>query len=579
MTLSYNTLETEVLVVGGGGAACRAALEADRFGADTILAVKGSFAGIGVRGSGSTAGGVSDRGGVQFPGLAGIQEFDPGGIPIKTEQDYANIIQLGLGMTDPKLARIMAEQSNDIITPLVQDWSGEIVPRQWGMKSHGIPIMFGLTRMLRKSRVKIMEQTMITHLLKEKDRIAGAVAIDEFSGEVSVIRAGAVFLGTGGMAGLFKHTTAAPECTGDGHAMGFRAGAQQMNVEFKQVFPGVIYPTFNHFSAWWFVPYVKIYNALGEEYIEKYLPEGITLEMVYEQRGSHGPFSARDSASRYFDVATVIETKEGRANEKDALYVDLTDPRVKDPLPRPRRDYFYYRGIRYLEEPIQFNICFHCSNGGIRLDENSMSTVPGLYAAGECASGPHGANRLAGHMLGATQVFGAIGGRHAAHSTKGKKIPGLRPEAIRETLDEIARFQSMKGTEKPHKVIKDLKKLAWDNMLVHVNEQTLDAALDRIIDIRDNRLNDLKVEHTDDLIDALELNNLMLVGEIVSRTTRMRKESRGDHYREDHPERNDADWLKVITVDNDNGEIKLGTEVIDPDWSDRKGDMKGYRWG
>lgn len=579
MAQSLNTLQTEVLVVGGGGAACRAALEADMAGADTVLAVKGAFASIGVRGSGSTAGGVSDRGGVQFPGLAGIQGFEPGGVPIKVQQDYANIIQLGLGMTDPKLARIMAEQSYDIMMPLVEDWSREVIPRQWGMKSHGIPIMFGLTRMLRKSKVKIMEHTMVTHLLKEDDRIAGAVAVDEYSGEVTVIKAGAVFLGTGGMAGLFKHTTAAPECTGDGHAMGFRAGAQLMNVEFKQVFPGVIYPTINHFSAWWFVPYVKIYNALGEEYIERYLPEGITLEMVYQQRGSHGPFSARDSASRYFDVATVIETKEGRANEHDALYVDLTDPRVKDPLAKPRRDYFYYRGVRYLEEPIQFNICFHCSNGGIRLDENGMSTVPGLYAAGECASGPHGANRLAGHMLGATQVFGAIAGRHAAQNTKGRRSPQLRSSSIQEALDEIQRFRSKREGEKPSQVIKDLKKLAWDNMLVHINEQTLDLALKGIADIRDSRLKNLKVENTDDLIEALELNNLVVVGEILARTTQMRKESRGDLYREDYPERDDINWLKVITVDNKDGEILLGAEVIDPDWSDREGDMQGYRWG
>lgn len=579
MAQSLNTLQTEVLVVGGGGAACRAALEADMAGADTVLAVKGAFASIGVRGSGSTAGGVSDRGGVQFPGLAGIQGFEPGGVPIKVQQDYANIIQLGLGMTDPKLARIMAEQSYDIMMPLVEDWSREVIPRQWGMKSHGIPIMFGLTRMLRKSKVKIMEHTMVTHLLKEDDRIAGAVAVDEYSGEVTVIKAGAVFLGTGGMAGLFKHTTAAPECTGDGHAMGFRAGAQLMNVEFKQVFPGVIYPTINHFSAWWFVPYVKIYNALGEEYIERYLPEGITLEMVYQQRGSHGPFSARDSASRYFDVATVIETKEGRANEHDALYVDLTDPRVKDPLAKPRRDYFYYRGVRYLEEPIQFNICFHCSNGGIRLDENGMSTVPGLYAAGECASGPHGANRLAGHMLGATQVFGAIAGRHAAQNTKGRRSPQLRSSSIQEALDEIQRFRSKREGEKPSQVIKDLKKLAWDNMLVHINEQTLDLALKGIADIRDSRLKNLKVENTDDLIEALELNNLVVVGEILERTTQMRKESRGDLYREDYPERDDINWLKVITVDNKDGEILLGAEVIDPDWSDREGDMQGYRWG
>ena len=336
MTEACQTIKTDVLVVGAGGAACRAALEASWSGAKVILAVKGTFGAVGVRGAGSTAGGVSDRGGVQFPGMPGLQDFDPKGAkPHSPDKDFANIIQLGLGMTDRKLARIMADRAYGIMTPLV-DWSGEIFPRQWGMKSHGIPIIFGLTRMVRRSSVEVMENTMITHLLKEHDRIAGAVGINEETGEVTVIEAGAVFLGTGGKAGLFKHTTAGPECTGDGHAMAYRAGAQLMNLEFKQVFPGTIYPTINHFSAWWFVPHVKIYNARGEEYIEKYLPEGITLDMVYQQRRKHGPFSVRDSASRYFDVATMKETKAGNANKHDALYIDLTDPRVKDPLPVAR---------------------------------------------------------------------------------------------------------------------------------------------------------------------------------------------------------------------------------------------------
>ena len=97
--------------------------------------------------------------------------------------------------------------------------------------------------------------------------------------------------------------------------------------------------------------------------------------MVYQQRKKHGPLSARDSASRYFDVASVKETKAGNANKHNCLYVDLTDPRVKDPLTKTRHEYFYYRGIRYLEEPIEYNICFHCSNGGVRIDENAESVT------------------------------------------------------------------------------------------------------------------------------------------------------------------------------------------------------------
>jgi len=578
----YDTLKADVLVVGGGGAACRAALEADMAGADVILAVKGAFASIGIRGAGSTAGGVSDRGGVAYPGIPGIQGFDPKGAPLLSiEKDYANILQLGLGMADRKLARILAEQAFEVMRPLVEDWSREIVPRQWGMKSHGIPIMFGLTRMLRDSHVRIMEHTMVTHLLTEEGRIAGAVAIDEYSGEVTVIKAGAVILGTGGKGNLFKHSLTSTCNTGDGYAMAYKAGAELMNFEFKQVFPGIIYPTLNHFSAWFFVPHAKVTNALGEEYLPKYLPEGITVEEVYKQRSMHGPFSVRDSASRYFDVATLMETKEGRANGHDALYIDLTDPRVVDPLVKPRHDYFYYRGVRYLEEPIEFNICFHCSNGGVVIDENAQSAVPGLYAAGECASGPHGANRMAGHMLTASQVFGKIAGRHATAATRGRKVPDPRERRIQAALDEIRLLREMKRGERLIAVKKDLQRLAWETMMVHVNEDLLNLAMKGMSEIRKDRMVKLNVQTVDDLVNALELNNLLLSGEILARTTKMRKESRGDLYREDYPLRDDKNWNRVIKVKDQGGKVVLTTEVIDPDWpaSERQGDMFGLRWG
>jgi len=578
----FERITTGVLVVGGGGAACRAALEADMAGAEVILAVKGAFGSIGVRGSGSTAGGVSDRGGVAYPGIPGIQGFDPQGAPLlSAEKDYANIIQLGLGMTDRKLARVLAEQSYEAMTPLTEDWSREVIPRQWGMKSHGIPIMFGLTRMLRRSRVKIMEHTMVSHLLMEDGRIAGAIAVDEFTGEVKVIEAGAVILGTGGKGNLFKHSLASRCTSGDGYAMAYRAGAEIMNFEFKQVFPGVIYPTINHFSAWFFVPHVKITNALGEEYIPRYLPAGITVEEVYKQRSMHGPFSARDSASRYFDVATLMETVQGRANAHDALYVDLTDPRVVDPLLPTRHDYFYYRGVRYLEEPVEFNICYHCSNGGVYIDENGQSAVQGLYAAGEAASGPHGANRMAGHMLTASQVFGKIAGRHAAAAIRSQSIPKPSDQTIRLSLGEIRKLKDMKKGENPSKITRALQRLAWENMLVRINEGLLTDALRKIEDLRKNRFPRMEIQTPADLIQGLELDNLILVAEMLARSTLMRRESRGDLYREDFPERDDRNWNRVILIRQKEDKMNLRTEVIDPDWpaSERTGDMFGLRWG
>jgi len=582
MSDDIDTIRTDVLVVGAGGAACRAAIEASWGGASVILAVKGTFGAIGaIRGAGSTAGGVSDRGGIQFPGMPGIQGFDPKGAPPhKPDQDFANIVQCGLGMTDKKLARIMADRAYGIMTPLVE-WSGEIFPRQWGMKSHGVPIIFGLTRILRKTGVEVMEQTMVVDVILEDGRVAGAVAVNEQTGKTIIIECGAVFLGTGGMAGLFKHTTAAPECTGDGHAMAYRAGAEMINIEFKQIFPGTIYPTINHFSAWWFVPHVKIYNSEGEEFIEKYLPDGITLDMVYKQRGKHGPFSVRDSASRYFDLATVMETKAGRANKHGALYIDLTDPRVKDPLKQARGEYFYYRGIRYLEEPMEYNICFHCSNGGIYVDENAESTVPGLYAGGETAGGMHGANRMAGHMLGASQIFGAIGGRHAAGTTAGRSKPAPSAASVKAALDMVEELRSMNNGAKPLAVATDFKQLTWNNLLVHINQELIEEAIGGIADLASGEARNMDVETPKDLVQALELRNMLCGGELVAKATEMRKESRGDLFRIDYPDRDDVNWNRVIVVNRDGDAPKFETRVIDPDWpaSERAEDMGAVRWG
>ncbi len=498
---------------------------------------------------------------------------------MSVERDFEDIIQLGLGMTDRKLARIQAEDAYETMLPLTKDWGAEIFPRQWGMMSHGAPIALALARQVRKSDVAVMTNTMVVDLLVENGSVAGAVTVNEQSDQAHVIKAGAVFFGTGGEGAMFKHHTTSTCTTGDGYAMAYRAGAALMNLEFKQIFPGVIYPTINHFSAWWFVPYVRIYNALGEEYLPKYLPPGITLDEVYKQRGSHGPFSARDSASRYFDVATIIETKEGRSNEHDALCVDLTDPRVKDPLVPARHEYFYYRGIRYLEQPIEFNICFQCSNGGIRIDENGESTLPGLYAAGEAAAGPHGANRLAGHMLTTSQIFGRRAGRHAAARTAGKTKPEAGARTIERALEPIRILSERTGSERPAAVRKDLRRIAWDNLLAHINANTLASARREFADVAGTRMERMDGRSRSDMVNALEVRNMLAVGQILTEVIDMRKESRGDQYREDYPSRDDANWNRVIVVSCRDGRMNLDTEIIDPKWSERRGDMQGIRWG
>jgi succinate dehydrogenase/fumarate reductase flavoprotein subunit len=188
---------------------------------------------------------------------------------------------------------------------------------------------------------------------------------------------------------------------------------------------------------------------------------------------------------------------------------------------------------------------------------------------------------MAGHMLGASQVFGKIAGRYAAAETVGQTLPEPAETTIKAVVDEITALREMKKSEKPANVTKDVQKLTWENMLVHITEDLLDQAREGISDIKKNRLENLNVETPQDLIDALELRNLVLVGEILNNVTQMRKESRGDLYREDYPERDDLNWAKVIKVQQQDGEMHLRTEVIDPDWGKRQrsGDMLDIHWG
>jgi succinate dehydrogenase/fumarate reductase flavoprotein subunit len=148
-------------------------------------------------------------------------------------------------------------------------------------------------------------------------------------------------------------------------------------------------------------------------------------------------------------------------------------------------------------------------------------------------------------------------------------------------MDEIRRLKEMKRGEKPLRIKKDLQRLAWENMLVHINERSLTQALAGIREIHEKRCDRMSIQNPEDLVDALELKNLLLVAEILGRTTQMRKESRGDLYREDYPHRDDRNWNKVIMVRKRGEEMELKTQVIDPDWpaAERPGDMGGLRWG
>jgi len=222
---------------------------------------------------------------------------------------------------------------------------------------------------------------------------------------------------------------------------------------------------------------------------------------------------------------------------------------------------------------VEMSVCHQCSNGGFRVDENAQTTIPGLYALGECMAGAYGADRRGGHMLASTQVFGARAGRHAA-----RRARSITPQAfeVNDAKDEIAQIEKSRGAQSPQELKRVLQESNWRDLLFVRTDAGLERALSQVEQIR---AESLRVESSRDLVEALELQNLITATEMVARAARMRQETRGAHYRPDFPARNDAEWLKCITIKKVNDALRVDTRVVDPGWQDRASNVVSSRWG
>lgn len=349
-----------------------------------------------------------------------------------------------------------------------------------------------------------------------------------------------------------------------------------MNMEFMQIMPAVIYPGLALLSCTFWPQYPTIRNAEGETFLENYLPAGITTKDVFDERAIHSPFSTRDKASRYIEIAMVNEFKAGRATDRNGFYLEIADP---EKMVGESPEWLRYRGIDWGAGNQQCNAIFHATNGGLIIDENAQSKIPGLYALGETATGSHGTDRPGGHMMGASQVFGMLAGRHAAQSTRSRTLLSIPKNLAEDKLKGIALLKKGRGDEKPVELKQRLKKVAHENMFAVRSEKSLTTALKEIEVLREDLYPHLSIETPKDLVEALELKHLLTAGEIIAGTALMRKESRGNHFREDYPERDDANWLGVITIKKSEGKPKLERLIIDPEWTDRPEDMGTEPWG
>ncbi len=543
-------LTTDVLVIGGGMAGCRAAIAAADYGGSVVLATKMP---------------LNNGGASTFPvaEMAGYNAGDPD-IPGDVEKHYEDIVNAGQGMANPLLARILAENAPGTIAEL-EKWGvvfekegdGYYIfkscfatsPRTHVIRGHGEPIVKAMSGQIQlRSNINVADDLTVLELDVRDGRCCGAWAIKTDRTFVH-ISAGAVVIASGGATQVFTRNLNPKDVSGDGYALAYDAGAELINMEFMQSGIGFSHPIVNMFNGYIWAAHPKLHNNVNEQFLGKYLPKGMTQEHVMDEHRRHFPFSSSDD-SKYLEVGIQKEIRAGGGSPNRGIYADLrhlTDDYIRSinddcglhHMWYIARDYMREKGVDLNSQIVEIAVFAHAINGGVNIDESASSTLPGLYAAGEAAGGPHGADRLGGNMMVTCQVFGKIAGENAAKwaaQNKAATYSNMQPsEKIMQILHKRLDNEIL---------IKELQEINQNNLLVCRSEESLS----RVLQFTENAAHELETAKTQDGIDTdnFRLYAMLLSSRLMAKAALQRKESRGSHFREDYPQKDSLESKPVV---------------------------------
>ena len=577
MAANYETFEHDVLVIGAGGAGLRAAIEASAAGVKVGLICKSLL------GKAHT---VMAEGGMAAA-MGNVDDRD------NWRVHFADTMRGGQYVNNWRMAEIHAKEAPARVKEL-EAWGavfdrtpdGRILQRNFG--GHRYPRLahvgdrtgLELIRTLQDRGIHqgievFMEHTIVT-LLRDGGRVVGAFGYDRERGRFKIFRAKAVVLATGGIGRAYKITSNSWEYTGDGQSLAYHAGAELVDMEFVQFHPtGMVWPP--SVMGILVTEGVRgeggvLKNKLGRRFMFDDIPELYRNQTATDPDEGWRYTQGDKNAKRPPELLTrdhvarciVREVREGRGSPHGGVYLDIAWIREKIPnaaehikkkLPSMYHQFLQLANLDITREPMEVGPTTHYIMGGIRVDaETQMSTVPGLFAAGEAAAGLHGANRLGGNSLSDLLVFGKRAGEFAAKFAKehaAGKINMAEVEAAeRAALEPFERGLKSPGAEAPYAVQYALQETMQNLVGIVRREDEMVRALEEIQKLR-QRAQGVAVhghrEYNPAWHTSLDLKNLLTVAEAITRSALDRKESRGGHFRDDYPNK-DPQGQKYNTI-------------------------------
>jgi len=590
----YETFEYDVLIIGAGGAGLRAAIEASAAGVKVGLICKSLL------GKAHT---VMAEGGMAAA-MGNVDDRD------NWRVHFADTMRGGQYVNNWRMAELHAKEAPERVHEL-EAWGavfdrtpdGKILQRNFG--GHRYPRLahvgdrtgLELIRTLQDHGIHQgitvhMEHTIVT-LLKDGDRVVGALGYDRERGRFKIFQARAVVIATGGIGRAYKVTSNSWEYTGDGQSLAYDAGAELMDMEFVQFHPtGMIWPP--SVMGILVTEAVRgeggvLRNKDGKRFMFDDIPDNYKPQTATDPeegwRYTQGDKNAkrppelltRDHVARCINR----EVKAGRGSPHGGVFLDIAWIKEKIPgaaehikrkLPSMYHQFKQLADLDITKEPMEIGPTTHYIMGGIRVNgDTQMSNVPGLFAAGEAAAGLHGANRLGGNSLSDLIVFGKRAGEFAAKFARERGAGWINEaqvdEAARRALAPFDRGAQAGGSaEGPYQVQHDLQEMMQGLVGIVRREEEMVRALDGIAKLSE-RAGRVAVyghrEYNPGWHTALDLKNLLTVSEAITRSAIERKESRGGHFREDFPNKSAADGkVNVVLKKNPDGTMNVRRETI-----------------